>query len=91
MDYIFSDQIVRARKNYQCDACRIWLSSGYTLDDCEKAKLQICVSLAEQGNWEIRPGQYYRKVTGIYNGAFCTYRCRLDMDYVCSTLDLYGE
>ena len=47
------------------------------------------VEAAEADKWRILPGQAYRKVTGIYEGDFYTYRARPGMDSVCYELDLF--
>jgi hypothetical protein len=89
MDRIFTDRIVTAKKHYNCDASYFWNRAGFTLNDCETSEQKLIVEAAESDKFKILPGQAYRKVTGIYEGDFCTFRARPGMDSVCHDLDLY--
>lgn len=91
MERVFTDKIVTAKKHYRCDASEQWLRSGYTAAECETAEQRLMVEAAEVDKWRILPGQAYRKVTGIHEGEFSTYRARLGMDAVCSGLDMWDE
>ena len=91
MDKIFSDKTVTAKKEYRCDACAQWDRAGYMLNDCETHEQRLKVASAEADGWKILPGQKYRKVTGINDGVFMTYRARLDMDDVCYDLNMWDE
>jgi hypothetical protein len=91
MDTVLTDKIVRAKKNYPCDASSAWLRSNYCVDDCETITQRLSVEAAEADKWKIFKGQQYRKVTGIHDGEFCTYKARIDMDAVCNALDMFDE
>lgn len=91
MDRIFTDKVVIARKPYRCDASEQWLRAGYTVEDCETSEQRLTVEAAEADRWRILPGQAYRKATGIYENAFCTYRARPGMDAVCRALGLFDD
>ena len=91
MDHVFTDKVVTAKKHYRCDASEQWNRAGYTLDECETGEQRMIVEAAEADKWRILPGQAYRKVIGIHDGAFCTYRARPGMDAVCNDLDLFDE
>ena len=89
METVFMDKVVTAKKHYRCDACEEWRRSGYSLDDCETSDQRLIVEAAEADKWRILPGQPYRKVTGIHEGDFCTYRARPGMDTLCFELGLW--
>lgn len=91
MERVFADKIVIARKHYRCDASKQWLRAGYTVAECETSEQRLMVEAAEADKWRILPGQAYRKVTGIHEGEFSTYRARPGMDAVCSDLDMWDE
>ena len=91
MDRVFTDKVVMAKKHYRCDASEQWCRSGYTVADCETSEQRLIVEAAEADKFRILPGQPYRKVTGIHDGDFCTYRARPGMDSVCYELDLFDE
>lgn len=91
MERVFADKIVTAKKHYRCDASEQWRRSGYTVDDCETSEQRLIVEAAEADKWSILPGQKYRKLTGIHDGDFCTYRARPGMDELCAAMDMWGE
>ena len=91
MERVFTDKIVTAKKHYRCDASEQWRRSCYTVADCETSEQRLMVEAAEADKWLILPGQAYRKVTGIHEGDFCTYRARPGMDAVCADLDMWDE
>lgn len=91
MERVLTDKIVTAKKHYRCDACEQWNRAGYTVSDCETNEQRMIVGAAEADKWRIFPGQAYRKVIGIHEGNFCTYRARPGMDSVCIDLDLFDE
>ena len=91
MERVLTDKIVTAKKHYRCDASEQWRRSGYTVADCETSDQRLMVEAAEADKWRILPGQAYRKVTGIYEGDFCTYRARPGMYSVCNDFDLFDE
>jgi hypothetical protein len=79
-----------ARNSYPCDACEIWLNTGYDESDVS-ADDWLIIEGARADKWKIRKGTKYRKVVSVDNGLFSTYRARIDMDALCSRLDLYGD
>ena len=91
MDRVLTDKLVTAKKAYLCDASQQWLRAGYTVTDCETNEQRLIVEAADADKWKILPGQAYRKVTGIYEGNFCTYRARPGMDSLCIELDLFED
>jgi hypothetical protein len=91
MDRVLSDRTVKAMKPYPCDACATWHRSNMGVDDCVTTEQRSIVRAAEQDGWQILPGQSYRKVMGIHEGEFCTFRARLAMDAVCQHFGLYEE
>lgn len=91
MERVFTDKIVIAQKHYPCDASKQWKFVGYTLADCETSDQRLIVEAAEADKWQIRPGQAYRKVTGIHEGGIHTYRARPGMHAICIDLDLFDE
>lgn len=91
MERVFTDKIVTAKKHYQCDASEQWNRAGYTLAELETGEQRLIVEAAEADKWRILPGQVYRKVNGINDGAFCSYRARPGMDTVCNDLGLFDE
>lgn len=91
MERVFTDKIVMAKKHYGCDASKQWNRAGYTVADCETPEQRLMVEAAEADKWRILPGQAYRKVTGIHEGALSTYRARPGMDAVCHDLDMWDE
>lgn len=88
---VFTDKIVTAKKHYRCDASEQWNRAGYTPNDCETDDQRLMVEAAEADKWRILPGQAYRKVTGIHEGNFFTYRARPGMDAVCHALDMWED
>lgn len=91
MEHVFSDKSVTARKHYRCDASEQWLRSGYTVVDCETDCQVLFVDAAEADKWRILPGQAYRKIVGIQDGEFYTYRARPGMHAVCNELCMWDE
>lgn len=91
MDRVLSDDLVIARKHYPCDACDWWDHSGYGLDDCETEEQRMIVEAAQADNWRILPGQTYRRIKGVFEGRFVTYRARPAMQTVVEQLDLCDD
>lgn len=89
MDRVITDKIMTAKKHHLCDASKQWMRTGYDVSDCETDEQRLIVEAAEADKWRILPGQSYRKVTGIHEGDFCTYRARPGMDAVCNDLCLF--
>ena len=91
MDRVLSDRIVKAMKPYPCDASAVWNNASMSANDCVTVEHQMFLSAAEADNWRILRGQSYRKVMGIYEGEFCTFRARVGMDALCQYFGLYDE
>jgi hypothetical protein len=91
MDRVLSDRIVKAMKNYPCDACAAWDRANMSAHDCVTVEHQMFLSAAEADKWRILCGQSYRKVMGIHEGEFCTFRARVGMDALCRHFGLYEE
>jgi hypothetical protein len=79
-----------ARKHYNCDACRLWVNSGYGMHDVS-ADDYLVVCGAEADRWKIKPGDKYVKVTRRDGRNLVTYRARLDMDSVCKRNNIFDE
>ena len=88
---ILSDKIVTARKRHRCNACETWIDYGGSLTDCETHDQRLIVEAAIADRFRILPRQQYRKVVGIGDEGFFTYRARPGMDSVCRALGLYDE
>jgi len=87
---ILSNTIQSAISIYPCDACDLWLNSGY--EECDvSADDWLIIQGAKSDNWTIKRGQKYRKIVAIDNGQFSAYRARLDMDALCNRLDFYAD
>lgn len=88
---ILSDTTQTAMASYPCDACEIWLITGYDQSDVS-ADDWLIVEGAKADKWKICKGTKYRKIVAIDdNGRFSTYRARIDMENLCNRLDLYGD
>lgn len=83
----YSEQI--ARKNYNCNACdwaREQVHEGiYSISDFRM------IVLARRDNWEIKKGMRYIKVRGKWDGEWCTFRARPEINELCQRLDIYQE
>jgi len=85
-----SDTVHVARKSYPCDACAVWLNTGYDQSDVFPDDWLI-IKAAKADEWKIRKDTKYRKIVSVDNGEFLTCRLRLDMDELCTRLNLYGD
>lgn len=88
---VLSDKIVKARKSHRCDACVTWLNSSYSIKDCETESQKVFVRHAEDLGYYIQAGDAYRKITGIHDGRFFTYKAMPIMHMVCQELYLFEE
>lgn len=91
MDRVLADDLVQARKHYECDACYWWDRAGYSLDDCETSEQRLIVEAAQADKWRILPGQKYRRIKGVFEGALTTYRARPGMQSVIEQLKLCDD
>jgi hypothetical protein len=67
------------------------MRSGYSLSDCGTSDQRMIVDAAQADKWRILPGQQYRRITGICNGALTTYRARPGMQSVIEGLKLCDD
>ena len=75
MEWSFSTtETFTARKNYECDACG-WLNIdlSYVIELCTFTEKKQIVK-ARGNNWQIKKGQKYIKVKGIWEGEWSVYR-----------------
>ena len=89
MTHVVSDKIVCARKPHRCHASDWWDNLGMALTDCQTDDQRQIVQAAQADKWRILPGQSYRKIVYVEDGAVRTYRARVGMDSVCRELDLF--
>lgn len=78
-----------ARKDYNCDAsdflCEMIGEVKFSF-----AELRLIVK-AKRDKWRIKKGQKYLKVKGKWDGDFCTFRARPELDDICRKHELYYE
>jgi hypothetical protein len=91
MDKLIRDQIVKSKKEYPCDACKIFNNSNYGLKDLATKKQRNILLDAIADNYLIKKDHMYRKMVGIRDGEFIIYRARIDMDDLCCELDLFDD
>jgi len=86
---IFTDTDPVAKKDYHCDACRYWLSNmGENEFDGDDLLLY---QAAKTDGIKIKKGTKYVKREGKWDGEWCTFRARVDMNNLCIKLDLYND
>jgi len=91
MDRVFTDKTVIAKKHYRCDASELWNMACFTKAECETEDQILAVEAAEADKWRILPGQAYRKVKGVNDDGFYTYRARIGMDSLCHYFDMFDD
>lgn len=80
----------RARKDYPCGAWE-WISnSGYSERDFKPEDWQV-IENARADDFMIKKGTEYTQTKGKWEGEFCTFRARIDLDKICSDYDLYPD
>jgi hypothetical protein len=77
-----------ASKDYDCDAA-VWLENCDTWEFTE-AEQDIIADANNQGN-KILKGTRYKKTVGRFDGEFCVFRARLDLDAICLDNDVYDD
>lgn len=85
--YEESEQV--ARKDYRCDAAEFVIEAineGYF----SFAEYRT-IAKAKRERWQIKKGQKYLKVKGKWDGEFCQFRARPEIDALCHKHDLYYE
>jgi hypothetical protein len=77
-----------ARKEYRCQAAE-WLEN----DDIEEftQEEQVIYAAAERENFKILIGTKYIKTQGRYEGEFCVFRARIDLDNICRDNEVYQD
>jgi len=75
-----------ARRDYNCEAWE-WIDNS-DLEDATDEQIKIIEQARKEG-CKILKGTLYRKTRGIFEGVFCTYRSRIDLDNICKELELY--
>ena len=76
-----------ARKDYRCQASD-WINSGYCELDFDPEDWQAIMKAKGEG-WKILKGTNYLKVKGKWEGEFCVFRARPELDAICHKYDLY--
>lgn len=84
---ILRDEIRTARRDYICDACRIFSNSNYEENDLSPEDWQTVIA-AKNDKDRIKRGSKYRKTVYVDDG-FCTYRARIDMDNILQKYELF--
>lgn len=77
-----------ASKDYHCDAAHWILNSGYEEQDYEPEDWKA-IKKAESEGWRILKGTPYICVRGKFDGEFCTYRARKDLNDICLKYELF--
>lgn len=85
-DCVLSDKLVKARKDYNCDATIYLREYGdydmFTLEEME---------IINNTNGKIKKGETYRKVVGKFEGELYTFRAIPEIDDICLKYELYPE
>lgn len=85
-DCVLSDKLVKARKDYNCDATTYLHELGdhdiFTPEEME---------IINNTNGEIKKGNIYREVVGKFEGELFTFRAIPEIDDICLNYDLYPE
>ena len=77
-----------ARKEYDCDAWPWIDNSGLVDEDYTEEQFLVLAEAKKQG-CKILKGDKYLHVKGKFEGDWCTYRARLDLNDLCNELDLF--
>lgn len=77
-----------AKKRYRCEATWRYLSN-FTEFDVDEKDRKIFNFLID--NQYIEKGEKYRKIKGIFDGKFCTFRAKIQSDDLCHKYDWYDE
>jgi len=79
-----------ARKDYRCQAAE-WIDRvGLREEDYDPADLESINKAREEG-WKILKGTAYIKVRGKWDGEFCTFRARPELNDICQEYDIYSD
>jgi len=88
MDALLSETYPTARKEHRCEASEYLLGCGYNGMGLSFAELRDVVK-AKRNNWKIQPGAKYIKQTGIYEGAFYTFKAIPSIHAICLKHNYY--
>ena len=92
MSTVLSSKILTAKKDHKCDAYNFWISE-YIKDIIQeltfKEKRSVVRMRLQKG--KILTGQKYIRVVSVFDGDFCDFKADIEMDKICSRLDLYEE
>tara|TARA_R110002049_G_scaffold282589_3_gene462439 strand:+ start:1175 stop:1447 length:273 start_codon:yes stop_codon:yes gene_type:complete len=78
-----------ARKDYHCMACD-WIHDSISEQIFNFSELRL-IAKAKKENWQIKKGQKYIKVSGKWDGEWCTFRARPEINDLCQKHDIYQE
>ncbi len=85
---LLESKIVKAQKDYECDASH-WISeSCFGEVNLEKEDWEV-IQKAKSENWKIKKGDKYIFNKGKFDGEFTVTRARIDLDKICTKYDLY--
>ena len=79
-----------ARQDYCCDGMEWSSNVGFGDDEYEPQDLEA-INIARSEGSKILKGQRYIKVVGKWEGEFCTFRCRPEINVICQKYELYPE
>lgn len=80
----------KARKQYTCEAIDWILNDGLDAYEFDEEELAI-IEKARSEKWKILKGTKYVKISGKWEGEFCVFRARKDIDEICQDHDIYSE
>ena len=89
MSTILSIKHPVAKKVHSCDACT-WLNEGGLPDGMKYSEVKKYI-IARREGFKIKVGTKYVKIAQIYNGDFCTFRARPEIDELCHKYDVYQD
>jgi len=78
-----------ARKDYRCDASEYVTNMLGYIDLSEEDTVIFDKAMEEK--FRILKGTTYIKTEGKYDGEFCTFRTRIDMNELCLKYELYPD
>lgn len=86
---VLHDELIRARKEYRCDASEIlrWEKDYVTFTKEENHNIEV----AKSHNWKILKGEMYRKTTYKYDGKIEVARSIPAIHKICSDNDLFNQ
>ncbi len=78
-----------AKKDYTCQACD-WIHDCINEQIFSFADYRL-IAKAKRDDWRILKGQKYIKVRGKWDGEWCTFRARPEINGLCQYYDIYQE